>query len=421
MTWQPLLTDESRTSALGVVRDVAAVLAEPPSCWVPADAREQYIRVANATLGGGRAGIALLFGYLARIDPSESSYHTAARALIAEAAGVAQSEVLGPSLFSGFAGVGWALHKLRAWDVVACDERAFDAIDGALVTYLDREPWPFHFDLITGMAGMAVFALDRLSHPQAARCLQLIVRNLESCANETPEGISWFTRPELLPAEGLRVTPHGYYNLGIAHGVPGVLNVLAGIAAAGIEVDRATRLADGAVRWLMASRLENGNFPFMTGPDVRVRPARLAWCYGAPAIAMILHDAGTLLDRFDWREKAIDIGAWAAAVPPEESGVVDAGICHGAAGLGHMFNRLYQSSGDERFADAARRWFAQVLQYRGEGGIAGFRAWNPEPSAPEPYLDEPGLILGTAGIAAALAAACSDVAPEWDRMFLMSA
>ena len=123
----------------------------------------------------------------------------------------------------------------------------------------------------------------------------------------------------------------------------------------------------------------------------------------------------------DWREKAIDIGAWAAAVPPEESGVVDAGICHGAAGLGHMFNRLYQSSGDERFADAARRWFAQVLQSRGEGGIAGFRAWNPEPSAPEPYLDEPGLILGTAGIAAALAAACSDVAPEWDRMFLMSA
>ncbi len=421
MTWQPLLTDESRSVALDVVRDVAAALADPPSCWVPPGAKEQYIRMANATLGGGHAGMAVLFGYLALIDPSESSYRAAARSLIGDSVRVAQSDVMGPSLFSGFAGVGWALCKLSGWEVVACDDSAFDAIDDALAIYLDRDPWPFQFDLITGMAGMAVYALNRRSHPLASRCLQLIVRNLESCAVETPDGISWFTRADLLPPDVLRTAPHGYYNLGIAHGVPGILSVLAGIAGAGIEVDRAARLADGAVRWLMASQLESGNFPFMTGPEVQVRPARLAWCYGAPGIATVLHDAGTLLDRPDWRAMAIGIGAWAAEVPAAQSGVVDAGICHGAAGLAHMFNRLYQSSGDERFADAARGWFARVLQYRSEGeGIAGFRAWNPEPNTPEPYLDEPGLILGTAGIGAALAAACTDVAPEWDRMFLMS-
>src|SRR4051794_28544403 len=119
MTWQPLLTDESRSVALGVVRDVVAVLADPPSSWVPPGAAEQYVRIANATLGGGRAGIALLFGYLARIDPADDAFRAAARSLIVDSAGVAQSEVLGPSLFSGFPGVGWALGKLSAWDVVA--------------------------------------------------------------------------------------------------------------------------------------------------------------------------------------------------------------------------------------------------------------------------------------------------------------
>jgi len=87
-----------------------------------------------------------------------------------------------------------------------------------------------------------------------------------------------------------------------------------------------------------------------------------------------------------------------------------------------MFNRLYQSTGNARFADAARRWFGRVLTYRRDGeGVAGFRAWNPDPKAPEPYLDEPGLLTGSAGIAASLAAACADVAPDWDRMFLLSA
>ena len=422
MTWKPLLTEESRCVALGTVREAAAVLADPPACWVPPGSPEPHIRTANATLGGGRAGIALLFGYLARIDPSDSSYPAAARSLIAYSAGVARSEVMGPSLYSGFAGVGWALWKLRAWDVVAVDERAFDTIDDALVTYLDHHPWRLHFDLIRGLTGMAVYALERRSHPRAALCLELIVRNLESCAVETDGGIAWFTRPELLPAEGLRTTPYGYYNHGIAHGVPGILSILARIAAAGIETDRATHLADGAVRWLLASQLESGNFPFMTGPGVEARPSRLAWCYGAPGIATVLHDAGTLLARADWRREAIRIGEWAAAVPAERSNVQDAGFCHGAAGLAHMFNRLYQSSGDERFAEAARYWFARVLEYRRDGeGVAGYRAFNPETAAAESWLDESGLILGTAGIAAVLAAACTDVAPDWDRMFLMSA
>lgn len=422
MTWQPLLTGDCRSSALRVVRDAARALADPPPCWVPPDSTGDYIRLANATLGGGRAGIALLFGYLAQIDPAETSYCAAARSLISESMRAAQSAVTNPSLFSGFSGIGWALAKLSQWQVLACDDDTFAPIDGALETYLDRRPWRLHIDLITGITGLAVYSLDRLPHPTAARCLALIVQHFESCADETPEGIGWFTRPELLQAESIRVTPNGYRNHGIAHGAPGIISVLARIAAAGIETDRAMRLLEGAVPRLLAARLESGNFPYMTGPGVAVRPSRLAWCYGAPGIATVVHDAGRLVDRSDWRAAAVRIGEWAAEVPPEQSGVEDAGLCHGAAGLAHMFNRLFQSTGNERFADAARRWLERALAYRREGeGVAGFRAFNPEPPPAAPFLDEPGLLLGAAGIAAALAAASSDVPPEWDRMFLMSA
>ena len=31
----------------------------------------------------------------------------------------------------------------------------------------------------------------------------------------------------------------------------------------------------------------------------------------------------------------------------ETAGVQDHGLCHGSAGLGHLFNRIYQASGDD--------------------------------------------------------------------------
>ena len=51
----------------------------------------------------------------------------------------------------------------------------------------------------------------------------------------------------------------------------------------------------------------------------------------------------------------------AAKRPRGFSGVVDAGLCHGAAGLGHVFNRLFQATGEQRLALAAREWFSVAL------------------------------------------------------------
>lgn len=420
MTWKPLLNEDDRSSALRVTRELAAVLADPPPSWVPPGSTDAYVQLANVALGGGRAGIALLFGYLARLYPEESAYAAAARELIVQAASAAQSAVMGPTLYSGFAGIGFALCKLNEWGVVPCDPSTFEAIDEALLLYLDREQWRLQIDLIAGIGGLAVYCLERLPSPTAARCLELIVRHFEAAAEETAQGITWFTPPEVLPAEALRLTPHGYYNQGFAHGAPGFLTVLARIAAAGVDAGRAARLVERGVPQLLSTRLENGNFPYMTGPGVSVRPARLAWCYGAPAIATAVNHAGMLLDRADWREEAVRIAEWACDVPADQSGVEDAGLCHGAAGLAHMFNRLYQSTGHQRLADAARRWVSSALAYRREGeGVGGYRAYNPEPDG-DRYLNEPGLILGSAGVAAMLAAATSDVDPDWDRMFLTS-
>jgi lantibiotic biosynthesis protein len=75
-------------------------------------------------------------------------------------------------------------------------------------------------------------------------------------------------------------------------------------------------------------------------------------------------------------------------------------------------------TGEELFAEAARYWFEQCLALRAEGkGIGGF------------LLDEGfergakatrGFLMGASGLGLALLAAATPVAPDWDRLLLVS-
>jgi hypothetical protein len=94
--------------------------------------------------------------------------------------------------------------------------------------------------------------------------------------------------------------------------------------------------------------------------------------------------------------------------------VRDGGLCHGAAGLMHMFHRLYQRSGDERFAVAARTWLEQLLALRRADGFGGFAAL-----AADDWIADPGLLFGAGGVALALAALLGGDA-SWDRAFALS-
>lgn len=418
MVWKPLLDGARRESALAVVREIGTALHDPPPCSVLEPHSENGVRIARASLGVGHAGMALGFGYLSRTHRDEPSYVASARRLIADAAQVITKGVSGPTLYGGFVGIAWVLAKLRAWKVVEVSDTTFAAVDKALLTYVDRDDWPHSVELIYGLAGCLVYALARLPDPDALRIIERGLRAFEASAEVTDDGITWFVPASQLHSGTLERAPEGCYNLGVSHGIPGIFSVLAEIHRLGIDTTRTRRLIEGTVRWLLTQEIPGGYFPSLIGPRVDPKPARVSWCYGSPGIPIALLRAARALDRDDWHATALRLAAVAAEVPIERSGVIDPPFCHGAVGLMHQFNRLYQETEIPRFADAARTWFDQTLAYRAEGrGVAGFlsRSMPDEEAYPEP-----GIVYGAAGIAMALAAAASDVEPSWDAMFALS-
>jgi len=244
--------------------------------------------------------------------------------------------------------------------------------------------------------------------------------HLAALAEEAPAGITWFTSPELLTSEQREVAPRGYYNLGVSHGVPAVIAVLAATAAAGVETARLESLASRAVAWLLAQEQDpalGSLFPNWLGERIAPHRSRLAWCYGDAGIAAALLTAGRAAGRADWEREALRIARQAASRPPDAGLVLDAGLCHGAAGIGHLFNRLSQATGDEVLKAAAHAWLGRVLTLRQPGqGVGGFLAWAASRGG---WQDDPGLLTGAAGAGLALLAAVSSVEPSWDRVLLI--
>jgi len=309
--------------------------------------------LSNPSLAGGTAGVALFFAYRAgRGDgPGAAGDSDAAGVLLERTTEALATTPLAPDLYGGFAGVAWTAEHLygprftsamtaaaaetedasaaakeaaAAPETPAAPERASETespaappgeaaeedaedplaeIDAALLRYLDHSPWTADFDLIRGLAGFGVYALERLPRPSAIACLTKIVDRLAETAEHGPQGTTWHTAPELLPDWQRKIFPGGYYNLGVAHGVPAVVAMLGATAAAAGRVGaagdpaaaalagRARSLAEGALRWLLAQQLPPGEasrFGSTFSPETPPQRSRLAWCYGDPGIAAAL-------------------------------------------------------------------------------------------------------------------------------------
>lgn len=307
-------------------------------------------------------------------------------------------DAMSPWLFDGFAGIAWVAHHLFG--------EGSAEIDGTIARVARHSS--IGHDLLGGLVGLGVYALAR---PRAG--LGRVVTSLGASAVLDAHGIAWETAVDALPPGALPPGTRRHLNLGIAHGLPGVIGLLAlardaavaSVRRPGDAIGR-TRdaLLDAAVRWLLAHRLSDGAascFPGWIDPGVAPLPTRQGWCYGDAAIARVLWLAAGAADEPAWRRVALDVARQAAARRPPTGGAVDAGLCHGSAGIAHIFNRHWQATGEHVFADAARRWFRRALARIDRVAGSGF-------------------LSGRAGVALALLHATTAHEPTWDRVLLLS-
>jgi hypothetical protein len=217
--------------------------------------------------------------------------------------------------------------------------------------------------------------------------------------------------------------PADVFDLGVPRGTPGVVAFLAAALHRGIAPGRTEPLLRRALDWLLRQRSGGSYGDYVVPGSAPPGPTRLAWCYGDLGVSLVLLGAARTLA--DPRLEAVAVGLAMRTTARAVAGcqIEDAGVCHGAAGAGHLYARLFHATGEPRLLEASRRWFEAALALHAPGeGSGGFTTYYPtDPEAAFHRHADPGLLMGASGIGLALLSACRPVTPAWDRCLLVRA
>ena len=171
--WRPLLDGDLAAKADDAVNAIADALAVASPH-------------AFGLGSGGTIDLALFYGYLARTAGAAAHGHLKrTNGLLDNALEAAAARPIGAALYSGFTGVAWALEHLSSLleddEPSAGDDDMNEEIDETLLTAL-AAPWTGEYDLISGLVGFGVYALERVQRPSAVSCLAAVVDRLEQTA-----------------------------------------------------------------------------------------------------------------------------------------------------------------------------------------------------------------------------------------------
>jgi lantibiotic biosynthesis protein len=338
---------------------------------------------------------ALVRACLARLHPESDHEARAIEDALAAAEGLDGADL--PFWLHG-GRVGVAFLVARALEMVGHEEEPaiFEAIDRRLERGFRRSPWRAQFDLISGLVGYGIYALSRSLNDAAEQ----IVARLVELAEPQSVGFAWRTPPNLMLEERAKENPNGLLDLGVAHGVAGVIAFLAEAEAEGISA--AKPVLDGAVEWMLSQRLpreELGCFSSWISAGQTERAARSAWCYGAPGIAATLLRAARHRGEARWEAEAIDIAKSVARRPIADARILDPYLCHGAAGVGHLYARMFVTTGDPELEAIARDQVARSLDL--------------------PLDEDRSFLSGRTGLILALFSAAAPITSDWDRLLLL--
>ncbi|HYW53452.1 MAG TPA: lanthionine synthetase LanC family protein [Dongiaceae bacterium] len=299
---------------------------------------------------GRYGGAALVAESLARAGRGDDA---AVRALLRDALVFAPDRL---SLYDGAAGLLVVLDALdpQRASLAGVRARLRAALDASLTAAPPGDPGEMHsFDLVGGVAGRAV-ALAGDASPQARAALGAFAHAFADVVEAR-----FASSDENVAA----------VNLGLAHGVPGIL------AALNFALPGDAALARRYVELLLArAHVVNGAHRWGAVWRAAERPsARRAWCYQTVGVAAVLHDRARLDD--DASLRALAANALAGVLDdPEPEFRWDDALCHGRAGVASIASRF--AAADARFARHAERLARTVLDDFDERAPLGYRSYN---------------------------------------------
>ncbi|MGS2765261.1 lanthionine synthetase C family protein [Sinomicrobium sp. M5D2P9] len=324
---------------------------------------------------------------------------------------------------SGISGALWSMEHLREEGFIDMEtDTVFPALDGFLADCIDRYTDDNFYDFLHGIMGIGHYFLIRYRNTESgvlkeryAKLLSEVVRRLKEAAitgNNSNKWKSWLIREEQLKG----------YNLSLSHGMSGIVNFLSRLLVYP-EFSEVKPLLNGAVNYILSwegTISGTSLFPvWITDSGEKSNRNRLGWCYGDMGTALSLWHAGKALKDDKLCVRALNVLEHSTLRKDmEEAGIRDAGLCHGAYGIMHMYRYMERQTGRKAFARAAGFWQQRAVEMAVHpDGYAGYMQWRGGDR--QGWQPEAGILEGIAGIGLAIIAELSPEYMKWNECMLI--
>lgn len=321
-----------------------------------------------------------------------------------------QTAELSTSYFRSLPGFGSAIGILDKEKRIDGAEDLVRSIDTLLCQVIAEAVNVLKSDLMDGLAGLMAYA-SVTNHLRTGNDLpQLVWKKITASASAVMGPLPWM----------VEAADTGGWDIGMAHGLAGILAACARADRLGLLPSDAGGLLRAGFEQLWSGRIPGGRptFPSYLGS---VRPSRLGWCYGVPGIAFSYAQA-VHLDP-DYRQRVSILTATLLEQLYEPSALlVDACLCHGYGGAAHMLRSLEKFHGlDSELGrgceQGAKMCLAQTLA-REE--IAGAGTGFPH-FVVDKWISCPTFLEGGFGVVLALLSCSPDEHIIWDKLILTDA
>ncbi len=388
---------------------------------------------SDISMAGGAAGLAVAYRQVELLFPGEGWQHAAIDQMKSCLEGATKQQ-LNYGILAGLTGLAFAWRFV--FGEVPESRRTQDTLDRlSAVSIVDRIEKDSssggsldssRYDIVEGAAGVLIHLLKCPRTPHVAKAVHTTLEYLVTMAGNGTAGpaaiITLSDDADSRVAADAELSP-ARWDMGLAHGIPGILVALSKAAIAGVEHPGLGQAIEDVAKWLISQRInKNGReiWPYHTSvnsDDFRsVRCARMAWCYGYPGVSRALWMAGVANHDETLKNEGVNWLLEACQHPFDSWGTDSASFCHGTSGVLHILLRFCSDTGHEVFAKRA----LETLEYITSQYVA--RDIGSLVSEPQGGSDErpTGLLEGFAGILLVLLSARHSIEPNWDEAFGLS-
>ncbi|MGS2739467.1 lanthionine synthetase C family protein [Sinomicrobium sp. M5D2P17] len=401
----------------------------PPEAFLRAKLEEisavlekQYMQTKDIGVLTGISGIAVFCFYYSRFSGKEY-YADLGSEILTEIFDRMNNGYDIHTYCSGISGALWSMEHLREEGFIDLEsDTIFPVLDDFLADCIDRYTDNNFYDFLHGIMGIGHYFLIRYRNTGSgvlkeryAKLLNKIVYRLKEATiteNSGNKWKSWLIREEQLKG----------YNLSLSHGMSGIVNFLSRLLVYP-EFSEVKPLLKGAVYYILSwegTISGTSLFPaWITDSGEKSNKNRLGWCYGDVGTGLSLWHAGKVLkdDKLSARAlKVLEYSTWRKNM--EEAGIRDAGLCHGAYGIMHIYRYIERQTNQKVFAMAADFWRQKALEMAvHSNGYAGYMQWRGGDR--QDWQPETGILEGIAGIGLSIMAEFSPEYTRWNECLLI--